>query len=271
MDPETTTENNVQGQETGTGVETPSNNGNENAGQGNEHSLANDFLKNVPATERPILEKYIKDWDAGVTKRFQEIHGQYEPYKQLGDPEQLRQAMEVYQLLDQSPQVVYQVLKEQFGEEVAAAAAQQQQEEQEEPDEWTQRLSPLQESLERQQQMVDAMAQILLQNQQQAQETEEDAALDQYLGSLKAQYGEFDEEFVLSQMAAGVDGADAVQKFQGILKEHSAKAREATSHLPPVVLSGGAAPPPDANSVAKLPDKDIRNLIAQMVSNSQST
>ena len=97
------------------GAEAPVDTGTPIEGQG-EASLSSDFLANVPESDRAVVSRYIKDWDSGVTKKFQEIHGQYEPYKQLGDVDKLRQAVEVYDLLDNSPEIIYETLKQHFSE-----------------------------------------------------------------------------------------------------------------------------------------------------------
>lgn len=254
----------TQGQETGTGEE-PS--GSESEGQGTSYSLADDFLKDIPETERAIVGKYVKDWDAGVTKKFQEIHSQYEPYKNLGDVEVLQEAMTVRNLLDQSPEVVYSVLKDMFGKDQADQIMdQQQQEQEEEPDEWMQKFSPYQEQIERQGKMLESIAQILLNTQQQAQVNQENQELDSYLGNLRSKYWDFDEgteKTILSLMAAGLTGDQAVEQIKQIAQQQMQQSQQATAGLPPV-LSGGGTPPPD-HDVTKLSNKDTKSLVESVV------
>ena len=38
-----------------------------------DYSISSDFLKNVPDSDRAVVSRYIKDWDAGVTKRFRKF------------------------------------------------------------------------------------------------------------------------------------------------------------------------------------------------------
>lgn len=265
MEPNDTgnTEVPAQGQN-GTGTETSDSVTQE--GQGDSYSLADDFLKDIPVTERAIVEKYVKDWDAGVTKKFQEIHGQYEPYKQLGDPAVLQEAMTVRNLLDQNPEMVYSVLKDMFGKEQAEQMVQEAQEEEEQP-EWMQAINPLQQQFEQQNKVVQALAEILLNTQQTAQTAQEDRELDALIESVQEKHKmKFDDETThvfLSLIANGQDGDQAVETIKKIGGQSAQAAQEAAAHLPPV-LSGGGTPPPD-NDVTKLGSKDIRSLIASVV------
>src|SRR5436190_20090017 len=70
-------------------------------------TLASPFLKNVNPSDRPVLERYLKDWDANVTRRFMSIHDQYRPYKDLGDLDTIQSAMAVYNLLGNDPMQIY--------------------------------------------------------------------------------------------------------------------------------------------------------------------
>jgi hypothetical protein len=85
-------------------------------GQNTGDSLAGDFLKNVDPAHKIILEPYVKQWDAGVTKKFQDLHSQYAPYKDLGDPETLQQAIGLYQALNSDPQAFFEAMQEAFDE-----------------------------------------------------------------------------------------------------------------------------------------------------------
>lgn len=236
-------------------------------GGGNPYSLADNFLQGVPDEHRPILEPYVKKWDAGVTRRFQEIHSQYEPYKQLGEPDQLSQAVEIYQLLDQNPQLVYQILHQQFGQAPGQGVGNQQIEDEEEEEnpfsQFQEVLTPFQQQMQQQQQMLEALAQVVVGKAQQERQAEEDRQLDQYLTNLKQEFGEFDEKFVLSQMANGMSGEDAVKAFYDTVQQFAQKQQAPLQGLPKV-LSGGGAPPPEGN-VSKLGDKDVRSLVANLV------
>src|SRR5262252_10607956 len=83
--------------------------------QGGEQGLANDFLARVPEADREVVGRYVKDWDAGVTRRFDDIYARFEPYTQLGSYQDLAQWKSVYEYLRDNPQAVYKTLHEHFG------------------------------------------------------------------------------------------------------------------------------------------------------------
>src|SRR5213078_3895076 len=78
-----------------------------------DYSLANGFLERVSPEHRAIVEPYVRQWDAGVTRRFQELHSQMAPYQELGaEPEQMQQALEIMEILNTNPWQIYGVLHE---------------------------------------------------------------------------------------------------------------------------------------------------------------
>lgn len=74
--------------------------------------FASGVLSGIPEADRGVVAKYLKDWDGNVTKKFQEIHTQYEPYKELGDPEALQEAMYYRSMLQNDPNSFVQMLQE---------------------------------------------------------------------------------------------------------------------------------------------------------------
>jgi hypothetical protein len=59
-----------------------------------------EYLEPLPESVRPLVEPAFKEWDAQVTKRFQSLHSEYEPYKQIIDdyePDALAQAVAAMQ------------------------------------------------------------------------------------------------------------------------------------------------------------------------------
>jgi hypothetical protein len=240
-----------------------------NTGQG-EASLSDDFLSHVPEADRAVVGRYIKDWDSGVTKRFQEIHNQYAPYKELGDVEQLRQAIEVYDLLDNSPEVVYETLKQHFQDNVAPQNYQgyNQQNQQlpappQPPPELQQALNPfiqpLQDKLQEQQEMMEKMAQVILQGNQSQQEAAEDHALDQYLAELEERHGKFDQRAILMSLYEGKDGDQAVKEWRESLSQW---APQPQTQVPPPLFGGST--PSDNVDIGAMSDKDVKALTANV-------
>lgn len=231
-------------------------------GQGSgqpDYSLGHNFLQEVPEEHRSLLEPYIKKWDAGVTRRFKDLHSKVSPYEQLGaDPETLGQAYQLYQLMDEDPQRVYEALKEQFEEqeelEEAADSGQ------------LQGLPPeIQAELKQQRLVLEALADYVTTQQQTAQESVEDAELDNYLGLLKTEFGEFDEDYVVAKMYRGMSGEDAVKAWQAVIQKQLNGGAAPKPNLPPI-LSGGGVVPAEQQNVSSMPRKDVKNLVAQLMS-----
>jgi hypothetical protein len=230
-------------------------------------SIGTDFLKNVPDSDRAVVSRYIKDWDAGVTKRFQEIHSQYEPYKQLGDVDKLQQAVEIYDLLDNTPEVLYETLKQHFGEVPQQQVMNQQTApvQQQQPNPQLQQalepfLTPLQQKIEEQHGMMEKMAQVILQGNQRDQEAAEDRALDQYMQELETKYGKFDQRAILMGLYEGKDGDQAVKEWRDSLTQYTQPSQP--QNIPPP-LSGGSVPD-DMVDVGTMSDKDVRALTANV-------
>lgn len=234
-------------------------------GQGSgqpDYSLGNNFLKDVPEEHRTILEPYIKKWDSGVTRRFQELNSKLKPYEGLdvSDPAELKQALEIYKILDSDPRRVYEALRAQFD------SGDFEEDNNEDGNESFQGLPPeLTQQLTEQQQVLEALAEYVLGQQQTTQEAQEDAELENYLELLKGEFGEFDEDYVLAKMYKGMNGENAVKAWQAAIQQ---QLNSAGSTRPAArVLSGGGVVPSEAQNVAKIPRKDIKNMVAQLMAN----
>jgi hypothetical protein len=232
--------------------------------------LASGFLSKIPEGDRDIVGKYVKQWDAGVTRRFQDLHSKYKPYEELGlDVETLQQAAELYSILDEDPQRIYSALREAFEEDEGSEDLSEEQKQGLESNPLQGTVTEMQERLDQQTQVLEAVAQYILDMQGQTQAQSEDSELEEYLGLLKEEFGEFDEKYVLTQMFHGTDGAQAVAEWQEMIQEKINGASQATSGLPAAVLSssgGSAVPVSEQQSMGSIPSKDVRALVADVLS-----
>ena len=139
-------------------------------GEGGD-SLGNAFLERVPPEDRPIVEPYVKQWDAGVTRRFQALHSTYDPYREFVesqvDPTQMQNALQLYELLDTNPQQLYLLLQQeaqangwgqQQGQPGSQIEGQQNDAFQGLPPQVVEQITTQQQQLERQQQALEAVA-----------------------------------------------------------------------------------------------------------------
>lgn len=257
MPPDETTQGSVV--EQGTGVE---------GVQEQSDGMASSFLTRIPEADRPTVEKYVKQWDAGVTRRFQELHKQYEPYKNLGELETLQKAQEIYGILDSDPERLYNALKEVFEEEAAGGQQQQNPDTSvENPPEFQGALQELQGKFDQQTQVLEALAQYVMNQENQSKESKEDGELEDYLALLKEEYGQFDEDYVLTKMFHGASGEEAIQAYQDFVQQITNQAGSAVSNLPTFLSSSGGSGVPQTPSqkLGDIPSKDIRNLVADVL------
>lgn len=241
-------------------------------------SLADGFLKNVQEDHRPIVEQYIRDWDSGVTKRFQEIHSQYEPYKAFQEqgiqPEQLGLAIDVLQTLDSNPKQIYDLLGSMLEEELKAEQGQSNGQGNQEPgEEWLADLPPqFVQQFKQQGELLEALSQFIVTQHQsvelEQQQAAEDQALDEFLSSMKEKYGEFDEGYVLALMGAGIDGEQAIKQFQSltqnIIGQREASGNGPSAKVPPIIPPGGNLGS-DAKDIASADSKETRNFVAELL------
>ena len=274
-------------------------------GQGQQgNSYADTFLASVPDNVRPIIEPYARQWDGGVTRQFQQLQGQLQEYQQFGDVEDLQAAAQLYDMLATSPLELLQLLhqgldgrpeyqqwvQQTYGGAQAAPQPQwpgqqfQQQVPPGVPQGFTgqQPFSPqvpvqgpqgqfapqqpalppeFQQKFSMLENVVQQLAQHTLATHQAAQEAQEDEQLEDYLDELRQTHGDFDETYVLSLANIGMPFEQAIQQYQTLA---------AGRPLPPTpgsgpTLSGGGAPPQQAQTVKDLSNKDVQNLVSSVL------
>lgn len=224
------------------------------------------YLEGVPTAFIPTIEKNYRAWDADVTRKFQEVHSEYEPYKAFQplleagyDPQQLYQLAET---VNNDPRKLYDALVANFGEEWGIAGQTQTPEQgqgtvDEEELESDPRYAELKST-------VDIMADIFLEQHRREQEFGEDQHLDQYLGALKEAYGDYDERVVLGLMNAGLNGEEAVKAYQDSIQ--TAINQRNRPNAPRILGSGGGIP---TESVDLSKPQNRKNLVAQMLANAK--
>lgn len=227
------------------------------------------ILEQVDPAHRSIVEPYLGKWDAGVTRRFQELHGELQPYQQIGaDPETLAAAYQLYQAIDSNPQGVLEMLQQAMSEIAPPGVGGQQPQglpgqapegeggEAALPPEFAARFTQFEQALE-------YMAQQFIEQRTSQTAEAEDAQLDQYLGNLQKEFGDFDEEYVVAKMMAGVSGEDAVKAYHAAIQQQ-VNSRSRQPNLPPI-LGGGGAVPQEGKGVADASSKDVKALVANIL------
>lgn len=224
------------------------------------HPAWQEILSKIPAELHNEVLPTLQSWDSGVSRRFQKIHDEYEPYKQLeqyGDPETLRKASEIYQALIEDPVATVETIRRVYGLSPEV----------EEVDEEYDELPPiLKEKLSKLDEHERALAQMRqeLEHRQAAErEAQEDAALEEYLEELTEEYGEFDQDYVVGLIAAGVDGEEAVARYQYLTQRVASQPKVQA----PTVMSGSGGIPSSGPrpELSKLSNTQTQDLVAELL------
>lgn len=224
-------------------------------------SIASPFLAAIPEQDRNIVAKYIKDWDAGVTKKFQGIHEQYKPYKELGDYERVKMAMDVVAVMEEDPQLFYENLAQALGlneEEMSDIfdPAQNEQPQNQNTDPRDAEISDLRA-------MVESMQTNFQQSQQSAVEKQQMDELDNYIKNMHNEHGDFDEDWVLLQISKGTDPVEAVKSWNSMIND---KVGSFAKRPSPNILSGQGSSPGNQVDPSKFDAKQRKDYIAEMLS-----
>jgi len=222
--------------------------------------FAKDFLSKVAEAERPILQKYLPEWDKNVQVKFreyQDTQSQYEPWQdflnQGYDPDYVAQTIQLAQLLENNPQAVYEALVQQynFGNN---QEEEQNLEEEEEIPAWA----------KQQQEALSAMAEIILAQREELEMDQADEELESYLDSLKEEFGEFDEDYVTALIGEGIDGEEAVNRYNRAVQSQLEKINGANNGAPLILSSGGGLPsePIDPGS---LDSKQVKDIVTKLL------
>jgi len=254
------------------------------SGPGNQSEysqMATGFLSRVPGEHRAIIEPYVKQWDAGVTRRFQELQSQIAAYNGY-DPETVAQAMNVAAMLEENPWSVYGTLQNalmsgEYGpqpgmqqDQGQLGPPQQQQGVPDPNDPMGQFPEQFRNEWDQMRQVVAMIGQQMLGQNQQQQQAAEQEQLDTYLEGLHNEYGDFDDQWVLLQILndQSYDNVDKhITAWQEKTNSRNVQQQQALSKLPQLIGStgGNGIAPLDSTSVKNLSRSDTKNLVASVL------
>ena len=235
----------------------------------------NDLMGIIPSQLHSQVTPHLSQWDKNYQDGIQKVHSQYEPYKEYLDneigPDSINYALQIAQALEERPDEFFRALGEHQGfdfkpyDEQQGQNDNQQQEQGETPPEFLQHPEFV-----RLKEMAELMAQTLVQQNEQSQDSQEDQALTADLDAAHEEHGDFDEEWVLTKVFNSLSNGknmtidEAVRAFAdfktGILQE----ARKPG----PQVLKGGGQAPNSQVDPKSLDGKGRRDLMVQMLERS---
>lgn len=250
------TEPNVQGQETPV-TDTPA------LAQEPARSPYADYLEPLPESVRPLVEPAFKEWDAEVTKKFQSLHSEYEPYKPLIDEyeaDSLQQAVALVNFMQENPQEFFKQMSAAFElqPEQGTANATVDPVNTDDPDPYDERFGKLET-------MLEQLAQVIISEREQQTLTQQEQELENLVSGLKEKHGEFDELTVLTWMSQGMDPDVAVQQWKDTLTQYATKLNAPNNNAPTVVSANGGGYAQEPVQPKDLSSQDTKALVAQML------
>jgi hypothetical protein len=118
------------------------------------------------------------------------------------------------------------------------------------------------EEFQQMKEFVANLGQTYLSDRTAAQEAEEMAELDSVMDSLHNAHGDFDDRWVLSRIAGGVDPEQAVQEYAEWYNELVSSQQK--PYVPPIMGGSGAVPSGQVD-VTKLGREDTRKMVANIL------
>ena len=227
-----------------------------------------ELLGVVPSQLHSQVTPHLQKWDQNFQSKINEVHSQYEPWKQFIDngvaPDDVQYSLGLLQALSENPQEVIKALNEWAGAENGTPEQQGQLNQSQQPG--LEEDDPIlsHPKVQEMQKGLETLAQIILSQRETEQQSAADAELENDIKTLKDTHGEFDEEIVLALAMQG-------DKFDYTALENAVKkvvAMNPPARQPgPPVLGNGAAPPADIPKPGN--DAERRNLVAQMLAQAQ--
>ena len=213
--------------------------------------LASPFLAKIPPQDRAVVARYIKEWDAGVTKKFQDYSGKLKGYQTYGTPEEIQRYHTLYNNLRNNPEQVFRLMfegfQQQYGDEFEAYLPQLLGMEGEMSDDQEEFYAGTEdENDENQVFQKNVMTELeelraWREEQEEAAATyEENQQLNGVMDALHRQYGDFDDEGVLVRIAAHGDPHKAVKEWRATVARYS---QNGAQRQAPKVMGGQGGVP----------------------------
>jgi hypothetical protein len=228
--------------------------------QGNNegHPAWQEYLNELPQELHGQVTPIFEKWDKGVQERFQKVHSQYEPWKNVinsgTDPNMAQFGINLLSQLETNPKYVYDALGQYYDfNKAQGEQGQENQQDQDNTEPWRGEI----DQLRKQNQILASHA---LQRQEAERQQAADKALDAEFNGLKEKYGDYDELWVLSRMQGGASAEDAVKQYHEWLN------KTVEGHKPrPLIMGAGGGVLGQNSDVTKMSDQQRRSAAVQML------
>ncbi len=225
------------------------------------------FLSSVPEQDRQIVQRYLapvmQGWDTGLSEKFQKL-------LYLSDYFAIKRNLQaIVEFCDENNMdfAEYMTSMTGIGTNGNGDGEEMSYTEEggfdpgEEPDE-TQAL--LQQQAEALQEMYEWRESL----EAQQQDAEDNYALDQVIGAMHNQFGQFDDTFILTRLANGDSPDEAIQHWQGLSTYFGGNSQQST-RTPPNVMGGQGGIPSGQVDPSKMKSSERKALIDQYLAAQQ--
>lgn len=231
-----------------------------------------EVLDILPEQFHSVVTPHFQKWDQSAQSRIEQANESlkefesYKPYIEHGiSNEEIEQGLRLMYEINNNPQNVYSALADayKFGQTPGAGTT---------PDapEGGAPNAPLEgdpvnEEVNQLRQGLELVSKIVLNDAQAKQAATADAELTREMDKLRTDFGEYDDDYVLTKMMNGMSGEDAVKAYQKLVTPKS--------FAPNLLGSGGSGSglPSNAIDPTKLSGKETRNLVAEMLAQAAKT
>lgn len=240
------------------------------------HPAWQEILNAVPEEYHEALRPTLEKWDSGVQKRFNSLHSQYAPLKDYAevDPQVIAAGINLINRIEEDPKAVFDLMRETYQFDVGTTVEQGAKPMSElmgtgnfdEQDEYARQIAAqqqqLQELREQQQKLME-----------QAEAARMASELDAYLAHLHQEHGDFDNDYVVTLMANGVDGTEAVQRYNSLVENIRGPQAQQSPTAPPApnVMGSGGGVPSRSVDPKSLSNGETKDLVAQLLEQANQT
>lgn len=231
-----------------------------------------EVLDLLPEQFHSVVTPHFTKWDQSAQSRIEAANNSlkdYEPYKPFLEhgitSDEMEQGLRILYEINNNPRNVYDALAEayKYNAQAQESPVANPNGEGEEENPLAQLPPEVMSQLGQQGDLLQTVAQIVLNDANAKQAAQADNELDAELNALKERIGDFDEGYVLAQMQNGYSAEDAGNAFLALKQSFIQN-----QPFAPGILgnsNGGSGVPSNAIDPTTLSSKDTRSLVAQML------
>ena len=230
------------------------------------------LLEKLPSSLHPMVTPELKSWDQKFQEQLQQVHSQYEPYKQLIDnqvpADTLQQAWQLFNLINENPQLVYDQMGQYYG--LGGQGQQEQQPNNPNPEEEPgfdfnnpeadiSQHPKFQELMQNQQ----MLAQFLVEQQQQEASKQAEVQIESEISAVKEKYPYLN-ELQMIQLAMG-GNMSITQAAEQLNAQRESWLTESRRPAPQVFSGGGSVPAQQGIDPTKMNSTQTRAAVAAIL------